>query len=335
MPSDNVNTNMPGYPPARPALLPHPVQPPPMYPTRPSVMHQPETMPSHPPKLLHLNIPKREQTQNQMNIKDIIPPQQQIDFPLHSSHVFKLVCNSCLSPASQLNYYNVNKATHSCIENILVVREKTEELWVKIRERKNHRPFLGQYQMCNSFASRRSCSHEGDTCSFAHSFDEQNLWTLEKDGHFNIQEFILKHRSDKRRGFSLSELLKKHPGEFIFLCRVCFYGRPARLSVEVPPGGFCSMGHGPFEINKLMMHFSSPQCRVEPIQDRPFQERPDAFYMLCHKRDFCLRRRQGQCYFAHSMVERDVWLVERDQRCTRIYMVDKSRLYMQSLQQVI
>lgn len=37
--------------------------------------------------------------------------------------------------------------------------------------------------------------HRGENCLFAHNYEEQHLWTLEKDGCFDIAEFIGQNRS--------------------------------------------------------------------------------------------------------------------------------------------
>ena len=97
---------------------------------------------------------------------------------------------------------------HVCEENVLVVREKhSNDPWLKIRERKNHRVFSGSYIMCNSVVVGGLCRYGEDNCSFAHNKWEQLLWTMEKDEEFNISEFIIQSRSKSLdKGYSIADL---------------------------------------------------------------------------------------------------------------------------------
>jgi len=47
--------------------------------------------------------------------------------------------------------------------------------------------------MCRDWKRTEACPR-GDSCRFAHGTPEQLLFTLEKDGQFNITEFIDKAR---------------------------------------------------------------------------------------------------------------------------------------------
>jgi len=166
-------------------------------------------------------------------------------FPLNDYH-FRLVCELCLNPLNTVGFFFFNGANqHICQENILAVQCKGDSVWLKVRERKNHRNFLGSYKLCKSQDRQLPINcHHGDLCMFAHNNVEQLLWTKEKDGEFDISEFICQSRSAiSAPMYTIEALLTKYPGEVRFLCGSCYYeqqrlcpqsiANPAQCSVEL------------------------------------------------------------------------------------------------------
>ncbi|XP_064619080.1 3'-5' exoribonuclease HELZ2-like [Lineus longissimus] len=236
-------------------------------------------------------------------------PMAENTFPLGSTHSWKIACFKCLQETSKHSYYNYIPSEHSCDEDTLAVRENNSSLWQYVRVRLGqNRLFHGHYQLCRNFTKGRPCCLSERLCSFAHHLCEQQLWNMEKNGQFNINEFIKTNRSpEKQAGYSL-ELLKQHGGAMIFLCKKCFFCPPARVSYQADD--VCQQGHSWAE-NKMMMHIKDGA--ITPIKYRPFKHK-NAYFNLCYNLNFC---QKDICKNAHSSVERAVWIVENDMQLTR------------------
>jgi hypothetical protein len=234
------------------------------------------------------------------------------EFPLSHSHDYKLVCKSCYKMDNTSGLYVYLPCQHKCEENILVVRLKhLTGQWLKIRERKNHRVFAGKYIRCNTIRVGGTCTHGEDSCSFAHNEWEEQLWTLEKDDKFNITEFISQGRSKNLdKGYFIADILQKHTGYLSFVCKACFYNTPQMLNREGAEGKCSGKGKHDWSDYKILAHFSSDGS-VTIINPRGFLHKT-AFFKICKWLHYCRNRINAECRFAHSMVERDLWMFERD-----------------------
>ena len=259
---------------------------------------------------------------------------QQYRFPLSDTHEFRLGCPECCRQTQILGTFQYRSHQHPCKEDILMIRKKEDDWWVTCRERKNHRYFPGEYAMCIHYTGSppKPCTVGVDFCAFAHNKLEQFLWTLEKDGEFSIQEFIIQNRNEEnQRGFSPDDFFNKHGGIFRFICHTCFYNQPCRISMQSETNPEVCNGPGHVWVhNKLLLHINH-QKKATPIDARPFTH-DTAFFLICHKLNFCRKRAVGDCKFAHSQIERDLWMVERDCDMTREQLVEAStQFYMNYL----
>ena len=235
-------------------------------------------------------------------------------FPL-DDYKWYIACEGCIQETPVRGYHCViSTAQHKCSENILLVAVKSNKstsAWIRIRERKGHRNFRGSYQICRNFLGSppQPCTVGQLNCSFAHSLEEQQLWTLEKDGKFGLQQFISAHKRTSQ-GFQVQDFYTKHRGHLRFICRECFNN--SRIMFQKPDvPQECGYGHQWTQV--AMLAHRSPSNSVSPIQTRPFQHlHKKAFYNMCHNERYCRRAKSDNCNFAHSMVERDFWLLERD-----------------------
>ncbi|XP_033763482.1 LOW QUALITY PROTEIN: helicase with zinc finger domain 2-like [Pecten maximus] len=237
-----------------------------------------------------------------------------LKFPLRDTHDFKLVCKVCFVYGNQPGYYMPQQKTHKCEENVLAVKLKGQSVaWQCIRERKNHRQFPGKYILCNSvyYGNPGLCRYGEESCSFAHNVEEQNLWTLEKDEKFNITEFIMQNRSvSVAKGFTLEDVLKKHGGSFDFICKFCYSNTP-RIISNKGSGDFCkSPKRHQWSEYKIMAHFANDGS-IKLINQRGFLHKT-AFFKICKWLQYCRNQINAECRFAHSLVERDIWMLERD-----------------------
>ena len=237
-----------------------------------------------------------------------------------------MVCQLCIrTPLPGL--YEYNPAPHKCEENMLAMRLRAPGApWVHVRERKNHREFPGNYLLCRCITYKNPvfCKYGEEACSFAHNDVEQRLWTLEKDGQFSVTEFIMQNRKTVNlKGFSLKEILLKHGGYFEFICRSCYYSTPPKIAyqgTEIECGG--KPPHSWIDF-KIMAHIG-PGGVVTLINPRGFLHKT-AFFKICKWLHFCRTRVNAECRFAHSVVERDVWMLERDVGISREEIVSQSK----------
>lgn len=240
---------------------------------------------------------------------------------------FKIVCPLCFVYEGIPGKYRYSPNTHVCEENVLIVRQRRPNAqWLRVRERTNHRDFPGKYILCHSVLHNNPglCRYGEGTCSFAHNEAEQHIWGLEKLGKFSITDFILQNRhSVTNRGFTLNELLKKHPGFFTYVCRPCFYGRPPRIS-EAGFNGFCTAQQHDWEHYKCLAHVNPNTGQVSIIDHRKFTNK-GAFFRICKFLHYCQDQIQGTCLSAHGFLERDIWMLERDTDITREEIVKFSQ----------
>ena len=233
-----------------------------------------------------------------------------ITFPLGEPFEPLVVCQVCFtdgkSPAA---------AAHNCQEDTLVVQYKRSGAWFRVRERINHVDFAGRYHMCNQlpdYAIGKRCPR-GDHCTFAHSEVERALWMAEKSGQFNIRQFIAQSgsRSQVAARHTVQSVLAKHPGQLAFLCRDCYlYNR--RVSMQSPSRmALCSVETHDWLSSAVLAHCSSAVGNITLVSPYPTTATATDF-TLCLMGVFCRRRWMGECTHAHSVVERDLWQVQRD-----------------------
>lgn len=280
-------------------------------------------VPSFDPKQNFFNVPQPTPRQ------DYAPPRPSVVTQLVSTEIVgshtlknplynytsKVGCTLCYPTTAMYGIYSyVNNPQHTCGQNRLMMQANGSTEWVWVRERKNHRDFPGKYILCNSARQgRQLCKYGEERCSFAHNTAEQTLWCLEKDGKFDIVEFILQNRSQAgEQGFTIKELIQKHGGTFCFICQVCYHGHPPRIGHQRPGTGRCTgsdSGHA-WSASKVLAHMGPNSITV--INQRTFTHK-GAYFRICMYMQYCRKNQTDHhCPFAHSTVERDVWLLERD-----------------------
>ncbi|KAK7471580.1 hypothetical protein BaRGS_00035778, partial [Batillaria attramentaria] len=297
----------PGFPPASPvksASFTSSMPPPPQRPLLQNPLISPPHLNKPPPQM------GQQPVNSQSNVGNAVLPLKDYDY--------KIVCPSCFPYEGFPGRYRYNPYTHECEENVLAVKRRNvnNSFWVRVRERTNHREFFGRYILCNSVVHGRKedCRFGEGSCSFAHNEAEQALWALEKDGRFSITDFILQNRKvSSTRGFSLTELLKKYPGYFTFVCRDCFYGRPPRVSEGGPNNSCTGTATHRWDKTQVLAHVDT-SGRLTLIDHRKFTSK-SAFFRIC--KFFTSAR--------ISLLERDVWMLERDTDISRQQIVEQSR----------
>jgi len=244
-----------------------------------------------------------------------------IAFPLSEAFEPLIACHVCFADGK-----SPALAAHNCQQDVLVVQSKENGMWFRIRERINHTEFAGRYHMCNqqpNLAIGKRCPR-GDHCTFAHSDVECALWMAEKLGRFNINQFISQSGSQSMVAakHTIKSLLAKHPGQLAFLCGDCYlYNR--RVSMQSPDKmALCSVEIHDWSTSAILAHCSLAGGNITLISQCPATV-TDRDLALCLLGVFCRSRWTGECTHAHSVVERDLWYVQRDCGLTQQQIVQQ------------
>lgn len=49
---------------------------------------------------------------------------------------------------------------------------------------------MGKYRLCQQYQEGNPCQIGEAKCTFCHSYEEMEFWEHDRDGSFNIQDFI-------------------------------------------------------------------------------------------------------------------------------------------------
>ena len=253
---------------------------------------------------------------------------KKVTFPLSALFDAHVACHICFTDGKSLV-----QTVHSCRQDILVVQYKQTQAWFRVRQRVNHLEFAGKYHMCNqqpNYAIGKLCPR-GDNCTFAHSEVEKALWMAEKLGHFNIGEFISQagSRLAVTAIHTVESVMAKHPGQLAFLCRDCFlFNR--RVSMQSPAyPNLCSVEAHDWSLSAVLAHCSLAAGNITLISDYHASSSSSSSSSssgpgaLCLMGAYCQRRWRGDCHYAHSVVECELWYVQRDCEITQRQIVQQ------------
>ena len=289
----------------------------------------PTAQPQIRPHMMKAPVPKpvSELPTEQPTTQDVMVKQE---FPLHETHDYKLACKDCFKHGNVPGTFQYNPAQHKCAENMLIVKARQSYApWNRVRERKNHRVFSGRYILCNSVFHGNStmCRFGEETCSFAHNEEEQKLWTLEKDEKFDITEFIIQCREQhSHKAYGILEILGRHNGYLSFICKACFYFVPQMINREGADGKCSGPAKHLWKDFKILSHFGT-DGKVTVINPRGFLHK-SAFFKICKWLHFCRNRVNAECRFAHSLIERDIWMFERDSSMSQDEIVEEANKHL-------
>ena len=125
----------------------------------------------------------------------------ELQFPLSGEYDFKLACRACFAKIGEgrKGYRYVN-TPHVCSKTVLIINKRSPPglNWIKIRTRppakSNH---YGTYKICAQYSQDQPCKVREENCTFAHNQAEIKLWSMDKEGIFNIEGFINHCRENK------------------------------------------------------------------------------------------------------------------------------------------
>lgn len=120
----------------------------------------------------------------------------ELQFPLQNEYDFMLACSMCFIKIGEgvRGYKLKENFGHMCIKDYLLLKlkDRPNVNWMRVRFRPDTKfTHFNTYKVCQQFTNSEPCKI-GTKCTFPHGQAELRLWTLEKDGHFDIQQFIAK-----------------------------------------------------------------------------------------------------------------------------------------------
>uniref|UniRef100_A0A8B9FVF7 Zinc finger CCCH-type containing 7A n=1 Tax=Amazona collaria TaxID=241587 RepID=A0A8B9FVF7_9PSIT len=251
--------------------------------------------------------------------------------PLEGTHELRQACQLCFVKKGPklLDYAYRPSLEHKCKKDILIGRIKNSEdkSWKKIRPRPTKTQYVGPYYICKDVAAEEECRYPGH-CTFAYCQEEIDVWTLERKGAFSRESLF---GGNGKINLTVSQLLQEHHGLFMFLCEKCFDHKPRIISKRNKDNS-SSCSHPAmhdFEDNKCLVH-SLRETMVKYSKIRPFQVRCQLDLCRHEVHYGCLR--EDKCFYAHSLVELKVWIMQKETGISHDTIVQESKKYWQSME---
>ncbi|KAK2097574.1 Zinc finger CCCH domain-containing protein 7A, partial [Saguinus oedipus] len=211
---------------------------------------------------------------------------------------------------------------HSQIKNV------EDKSWKKIRPRPTKTNYEGPYYICKDVAAEEECRYSGH-CTFAYCQEEIDVWTLERKGAFSREAFF---GGNGKINLTVFKLLQEHLGEFIFLCEKCFDHKPRMISKRNKDNSTaCShpVTKHEFEDNKCLVHILR-ETTVKYSKIRSFHGQCQLDLCRHEVRYGCLR--EDECFYAHSLVELKVWIMQNETGISHDAIAQESKRYWQNLE---
>nr|XP_013795693.1 PREDICTED: zinc finger CCCH domain-containing protein 7A [Apteryx mantelli mantelli] len=251
--------------------------------------------------------------------------------PLEGTHELRQACQLCFVKKGPklLDYAYHPSLEHKCKKDILIGRIKNSEdkSWKKIRPRPTKTQYVGPYYICKDVAAEEECRYPGH-CTFAYCQEEIDVWTLERKGAFSREALF---GGNGKINFTVSRLLQEHHGLFMFLCEKCFDHKPRIISKRNKDNS-SSCSHPAmhdFEDNKCLVHILR-ETMVKYSKIRPFQVRCQLDLCRHEVHYGCLR--EDKCFYAHSLVELNVWIMQNETGISHDTIVQESKKYWQNME---
>ncbi|XP_023654260.1 zinc finger CCCH domain-containing protein 7A [Paramormyrops kingsleyae] len=241
--------------------------------------------------------------------------------PLSETHEFRQACSCCyvkLGPG-MLDYSLSNEA-HKCKKDVLLGRLKNfeDQRWKRIRPRPTKNQYVGPYYVCKDVAGGEECKYPGH-CTFAYCQEEIDVWTLERKGFITRDILVNPQDASKSINFTVSKILQEHQGMFIFLCEDCFDNKPRIISrTSKDNRALCShpTKKHVFKDRRCLVHVAGEGPQVPARQENRVSYSKIRPYSPLSQRDLCRHVarygcvREDSCFFAHSLVELKVWIMQ-------------------------
>uniref|UniRef100_A0AAY4CR37 C3H1-type domain-containing protein n=1 Tax=Denticeps clupeoides TaxID=299321 RepID=A0AAY4CR37_9TELE len=217
---------------------------------------------------------------------------------------------------------------HKCRQDLLLgrIRYSGDNTWKLIRPRSTKNQYVGPYYICKDVAMGEECRYPGH-CTFAYCQEEIDVWTLERKGFLCRELLCDPYGSRKKMHLTVSAILQEHHGTFMFLCEVCFDHKPRIISkTNKDNPSLCShpVTKHSFEDKKCMVHILK-ESTVRFSKIRPYNSQ--------HQMDLCRHevrygcQREDFCFYAHSLIELKVWMLQSEQGISHESIVQEAQKY--------
>ncbi|XP_066546469.1 zinc finger CCCH domain-containing protein 7A isoform X1 [Amia ocellicauda] len=250
--------------------------------------------------------------------------------PLADTHEFRQACNLCYvkSGFQVLDYVFHADLDHKCKKDVLLARIKhtVDQTWKRVRPRPTKNQYVGPYYVCKDVAVGEECRYPGH-CTFAYCQEEIDVWTLERKGAISREMLFDPLWGNGKMNLTVPKLLQEHDGIFMFLCEVCFDHKPRIISKRNKDNpALCShpVTKHDFEKDKCLVHIlrgtSVKYTKVRPVH-------PQCQLDLCRHevRYGCVR--EDECFFAHSLIELKVWMMQNETGISHEAITQESKKY--------
>ncbi|XP_058851681.1 zinc finger CCCH domain-containing protein 7A isoform X1 [Acipenser ruthenus] len=255
--------------------------------------------------------------------------------PLADTHEFMQACNLCYvkTGSKLLNYVFHAELEHQCKKDVLLGRIKHSEdlTWKRVRPRPIKSQYVGPYYICKDVAAGGECRYPGN-CTFAYCQEEIDVWTLERNRAFSRELLFDPFGGKGKINLTVAKVLQEHHGIFMFLCEVCFDHKPRIISKRNQDSPYyCShpVTKHDFEENKCLVHILR-ETTVKYSKIRP-RHVLGQFDLCRHEvRYGCVR--EDECYYAHSLIELKVWMIQAETGITPEAITLESKKYWSSME---
>uniref|UniRef100_A0A8C4GY48 Zinc finger CCCH-type containing 7A n=1 Tax=Dicentrarchus labrax TaxID=13489 RepID=A0A8C4GY48_DICLA len=249
--------------------------------------------------------------------------------PLAETHEFKQACSICyVKTGPGVLDYTLHTEEHKCKKDALLGRLKhsPDKTWKLIRPRPTKTQYVGPYYICKEVAVGKECLYPGH-CTFAYCQEEIDVWTLERKGFISRELLFDPYGPNSNVRLTVPKILQEHHGIFMFLCGVCFDHKPRIISkTNKDDPSVCShpVTKHDFEDQKCLVHILKENT-VRYSKIRPLN--PHCQLDLCRHevRYGCVR--EDDCFYAHSLIELKVWMMQHELGITPESIVQEAKKF--------
>uniref|UniRef100_A0A672G0F0 C3H1-type domain-containing protein n=1 Tax=Salarias fasciatus TaxID=181472 RepID=A0A672G0F0_SALFA len=249
--------------------------------------------------------------------------------PLAETHEFKQACSMCyVRTGPGVLDYALHTEEHKCKKDVLLgrIKQSPDKTWKLIRPRPTKTQYVGPYYICKEVAVGKECLYPGH-CTFAYCQEEIDVWTMERKGFISRELLFDPFGPNSNVRLTVPKILQEHQGIFMFLCGVCFDHKPRIISkTNKDDASLCShpVTKHDFEVHKCLVHILKEKT-VRYSKIRPLS--PHSQLDLCRHevRYGCVR--EDDCFYAHSLIELKVWMMQHELGITHESIVQEAKSY--------
>lgn len=249
--------------------------------------------------------------------------------PLAETHEFKQACSVCyVRTGPGVLDYTLHTEEHKCKKDALLgrIKHSPDKTWKLIRPRPTKTQYVGPYYICKEVAVGQDCLYPGH-CTFAYCQEEIDVWTLERKGFISRELLFDPFGPHSNVRLTVPKILQEHHGIFMFLCGVCFDHKPRIISkTNKDNPSLCShpVTKHDFESHKCLVHILKENM-VRYSKIRPLT--PLCQLDLCRHEVRYGCGREDDCFYAHSLIELKVWMMQRDLGLTHESIVHEAKKF--------